>query len=214
MQQVVPQPLLRVIKLGGSLLTLPDLRARFEEWLDAQPPALNLLICGGGELVEAVRRIDESQRLPASVTHWVSIDLMATTAALAAAILRLDAAIEAPSELSSFLKCHPTSAANQIVALTPSAYLNRDNAAVDLPPLPESWECTSDSIAAWVALKFDAQEIVLLKSTAGNETELRIETHCASQSEFNEWARTGLVDATFPSLAASLPQVRIVNLRA
>ena len=55
MQPVVPQPLLRVIKLGGSLLTLPDLRTRFEEWLKAQPLALNLLICGGGELVEAVR---------------------------------------------------------------------------------------------------------------------------------------------------------------
>ncbi len=47
---------LRVIKLGGSLLTLPDWHERFLHWLAKEPPATNLLVIGGGELVDCLRR--------------------------------------------------------------------------------------------------------------------------------------------------------------
>ncbi len=51
--------LLRVIKVGGSLYPRPDLPARFVAWLRGLPPALNLVVIGGGEVVNGLRLTDE-----------------------------------------------------------------------------------------------------------------------------------------------------------
>ncbi len=77
----------RVVKLGGSLLEWSDLRAAFFKWLDNQPPAVNLIVTGGGETVEAVRRLDKVHTLDPSSVHWHCIDLMMTTGRIASQIL-------------------------------------------------------------------------------------------------------------------------------
>ena len=55
----------RVIKLGGSLLEDPHLRSRFAIWLARQIPANNVVVVGGGGLVDALRAIDRAQQLVA-----------------------------------------------------------------------------------------------------------------------------------------------------
>ena len=67
--------------------------------------------------------------------------------------------------------------------------------------LPESWDVTSDSIAAHVAHRLQAAELVLLKSTAAPD---------AASAEVLSAA--GYVDAYFPQAAGEL-FVRCVNLR-
>ena len=210
MQPFVSEHHLRVIKLGGSLLTLPDLRNRFHRWLNDQSPAINLLVCGGGELVEAIRQIDSAQQLETTFTHWLCIDLMKTTASLAAAILGIEHVIAEPNELSRFVSASPL---NTLAVIQPTAYLSREaNAAqpAELPALPENWDCTSDAISAWLALKLDANELVLLKSTGVDNAHLQT----PSLSQLNDWARQGLVDTVFPSFAHRIAKVSVVNLRA
>ena len=202
----------RVIKLGGSLLELPDLRSRFEAWFARQRPAVNVMIVGGGELVEAVRGIDQQQSLDAAFVHWVSIDLMATTAKLASEILGIGRLIATSQELSAFLGGIGTlgDGAEPLVAvLQPSAYYCREDAARDGCDLPEDWSCTSDSIAAWLATQVGACELVLLKSTA-------VDGECSravSGDQLELLSQSGVVDAAFPRFARDVASVQLVNLR-
>ncbi|MEM7558752.1 MAG: hydantoinase/oxoprolinase family protein, partial [Planctomycetota bacterium] len=48
----------RVVKVGGSLLDIPNLGDRLASWLSQQPRAVSLFVVGGGGLVDAVRDLD------------------------------------------------------------------------------------------------------------------------------------------------------------
>ena len=50
---------------GGSLLDWPELAVRFQRWLAAQPPAANVLVVGGGPIVEGLRELDRLRALAA-----------------------------------------------------------------------------------------------------------------------------------------------------
>ena len=56
---------LAVVKIGGSLLNLPDLPSRFAAWrssvANTSPPML--LLAGGGQMADAVRQADLLFRL-------------------------------------------------------------------------------------------------------------------------------------------------------
>ncbi|RMG35503.1 MAG: hypothetical protein D6725_12445, partial [Planctomycetota bacterium] len=68
-------------------------------------------------------------------------------------------------------------------------------------PLPAGWDVTSDALAAWVALRW-AAELLLVKSVP-----------CPS-GEASSAARDGLVDDAFPMLAPMLRRVWWLNLRS
>ena len=68
--------------------------------------------------------------------------------------------------------------------------------------LPASWDVTTDSIAARIAVRLGAGRLALLKSADLPEGITR-----------EEAARLGLVDARFPRVARSLDQVECVFLR-
>ena len=69
----------RVIKLGGSLLESESIAERFANWLALQPPAQNITIVGGGEIIDAMRRLDQRFSLDQAWTHWHCVDLLRTT---------------------------------------------------------------------------------------------------------------------------------------
>ncbi|MCA9131267.1 MAG: hypothetical protein KDB22_29485, partial [Planctomycetales bacterium] len=77
----------RVVKLGGSLLTLPSLREKFLRWCYDHPHPLSLIVVGGGTVVDAVRAIDQANPIEDEFAHWLCIDLMRHTARLAHQIL-------------------------------------------------------------------------------------------------------------------------------
>ena len=63
-----------ILKLGGSLLDLPDLSVRLQSVfanLDGDRP---LLICGGGEAADIVRRWHDCFELGEERSHWLALE--------------------------------------------------------------------------------------------------------------------------------------------
>jgi aspartokinase-like uncharacterized kinase len=204
MQSLVP---LRIIKLGGSLLSLDDLRPRFHAWLQTQTPARNLIVAGGGQAVEAIRELDAIHHFSAALAHWICIDLMSVTATLASELLDLERPIATERGLSEFLT--RTSASPAIACIRPTAYYTPLIAASKQCTLPESWDCTSDSIAAWLAISLAADQLVLLKSIDSGLGQKISLTPTAIQALADRHA----VDPVFPKASQHLKDVRIINLR-
>src|SRR5688500_7302297 len=75
---------LRVVKVGGSLLTWPELPQALRSWLAERPAGINVLICGGGALVDALRETDGTLHLSQRAMHRLAIDAMSITARLLA----------------------------------------------------------------------------------------------------------------------------------
>jgi aspartokinase-like uncharacterized kinase len=182
----------RVVKLGGSLLDWPELAASVRAWLARQPAAANVLIVGGGALVEKLRELDRAQPMPPATIHWLAVRAMSLTAAIFAE--RLPEATLADS--LEQLRLADTDVP-QILDI--ERFLREDRGTPHA--LPECWDVTSDSIAARVARILGASELVLLKSALPRDTTSR-----------DTLARLGYVDAYFPRASKGL-NVRSVNLR-
>ncbi len=186
----------RVVKVGGSLLrhqpeaaakemaALPDVLPR---WLARQSPAINVLIAGGGEFADVIRRADETHGLGQEAAHWLCVDAMSVTARLLGAIVNARVVTEA-KELPSVVP--------SICVFDPGPFLREMEPLLFSTPLPHTWDVTSDSIAARVALSIHADEFVLLKS-------------CLPASNLASY-----VDAYFPLAAAGMTEIRCVNLRS
>jgi hypothetical protein len=90
-----------------------------------------------------------------------------------------------------------------LLILDPGPFLHAIEPTAAGTHLPQSWDVTSDSIAARIADLLGSEEFVLFKS-------------CLPESQIatlEEAAAAGFVDRCFPTFAASLPLVRLVNLR-
>jgi aspartokinase-like uncharacterized kinase len=177
-----------VIKLGGSLLDLEGLADKLRRWLWQQQPADNLILVGGGPLVDSIRQADRLHRLGQEASHWLSIRAMDVTARLLGAMLP-----ELP--LSDRLEHESSGIAARI--LLPLRILEALDAQSDLRPLAHHWDVTSDSIAAWLASIVRADELVLLKSRLPS----------AGQGAGD------LVDPRFGEVTRGIPVIRCVNLR-
>jgi aspartokinase-like uncharacterized kinase len=145
MQPLVP---LRIIKLGGSLLTLKDLRQRLDTWLAKQTSARNLLVVGGGAAVESIRELDALHHFPPKLTHWTSVEMMAVTATLASQVLGLERPISTEAELHKYLS---SSGIPSIACIQPTAYYSPSIAHTKDCDLPESHQRLDRSLACQVA---------------------------------------------------------------
>lgn len=183
----------RVIKLGGSLLEWPELAVRLRAWLAVQSPAANILIVGGGALVDKLRELDAANAFAAETSHFLAIRAMSVTASAVAGRLPEARLVEAIEQLD-------LADSDTLQILDTQRYLSREHGTADA--LPASWDVTSDSIAARVATVLRADELVLLKSALP-----------PSATDLESLAVSGYVDAYFPGVACSL-SVRYVNLRS
>ena len=186
----------RTIKLGGSLLDLPDLPARFRGWLAGQAASENLLVVGGGKLAEALREADQLHHVGDAVAHRLCVRAMSIHAEMVARIL-------GEAVLIRSLREHwPTTLVPRLAVVDPDLLEGVGAASPTGSMLPANWDVTSDSIAAHVASLSHSRELVLLKSTLP-EPPLSIENAAA----------TGYVDRYFPRLVGTRVPVRCVNLR-
>lgn len=150
--------MLRVVKLGGSLLAWPNTPNRLKEWLRRQSAAKTVLLAGGGELVDVVRGWDTRFCLGADVSHKLALDCMSLTGKLVASWLP-DA-----DEVQKLEQVRESRSSTII--------LDARNWVLGSSQLPATWELTSDSIAAAVASELSAGELVLLKSCLPADSEL------------------------------------------
>lgn len=191
-----PQSPRRVVKLGGSLLEQAGLIPRLDAWLSAQPAAATLVVVGGGEWVEALRRFDERHGLDVVAAHWLCIRAMEVTAR---AVAEAWPACQWLDRLADW-----STVANSAAAMVdPWHFVAEVEPHQPGTPLPCGWHVTSDSIAARLAEIVAAQELVLLKSALPGENA----TAEAAAAE-------GYVDPWFPRATARLPRVRCVDLTA
>jgi aspartokinase-like uncharacterized kinase len=179
-----------IVKVGGSLLTHPDLSELTRAWR-SQHRRRHVFIVGGGSLADAIRQLDAEQKLGEEFAHWRCVDVLDTTAAIFARLSGLPV-VSAWSDLTA-------PATTDDVVFAPASFLRCEEP--NLPqPLPHSWSVTSDSIAARIADLLDAP-LVLWKSAdppAGDAATL---------------VRMNYVDAFFARASAHVSDVAFVNLR-
>lgn len=185
-----------VIKVGGSLFDLPDLPARLQRFLDRLENTTPLIICGGGTAADLVRDWDRTHHLGATQAHWLAIQAMMLNERLLCALLPDASLVSSPSEAAQVWN------AGRMPVLCAYDYLTQTSSS-DLAALPESWDVTSDSIAAWVTLTWPADELILLKSV-----------DLPHENTVAELAAAGFVDAYLPTLVDALPDLRWGNMRS
>jgi len=187
-------PPCRVVKLGGSLLERNDLPERMTRWLAQQPPALTVLLVGGGRLADVIRDYDQQRGLPSELAHAWAIETMRLNAEFVASWLR-------PSRMAwDWNQVFRDDDPRSWILLQPLALLRREQGRLKLD-LPASWDVTSDSLAAATAEALCAAELVLFKSGLPG----------SSGPESAGFPRD-YVDPYFPRAAARLARVRCVHL--
>lgn len=188
---------LRIVKVGGSLLSLPDLAARLQHWLSQQPEARNVLLAGGGLLADAIRTWDERFQLGEETSHWLCVDLLDVMAGTLHQILKKQGIV---CQLSNSLE---QLSAAPLLVFAPAQFLREQESGLAGCKLPHSWQATSDSIAARLAEVCQADELVLLKSSPPSAT-------FGDSSGSGE----GYVDEHFPHATRNTPSMRFFDLRA
>ena len=183
-----------VVKVGGSLLDWPELPGRLSAYLESRRADRLVLIVGGGRFADALRALDALQGLGEARSHALALRVLDLTAHLLASLLPGLATVDdldgLPSAWSSGL----------VPVLAPRRFLDADDRSP--VPLPHAWTTTTDAIAARLAVRLEAEELVLLKSTTPPPSCDRVEA-----------ARLGLVDPEFPRASKGVPTVSFRNLR-
>jgi aspartokinase-like uncharacterized kinase len=183
-----------VVKVGGSLLDMPDFSERLQTYLQRHSGSRLLLLIGGGGAADWVRLMDRTHHLGNEISHDLALRSLDLTAHLVAALLPRSVVIEDVSD------CDDLWARNQIPILSPRLFLQADDLLPD--PLPHTWDVTSDSIAARVAVRMGAEELVLLKSVT-----------VRSSDDLGAMTKESVVDPNFTLDARRLPCISVRNLR-
>ena len=175
----------RVVKLGGSLLDLPHMVSVVERWISCQSPGFHVVIVGGGALVDVLRELQPRLKLRDAQAHWLAVRAMS----LAAHVVQAAAVADHRDWPLVEAVDNPVSGRIVLLDVAPMLRQTTEN------PLPADWTVTSDSIAAWVAIRLNADELVLLKSQLSE-------------------IEPPYVDPHFNTLAHRLRRCRVVNLRS
>ena len=142
-----------------------------------------------------IRVLDDIHGLGDEAAHRLALLAMDLSAHILAALLPRAEVVRDLDGLRSVWN------AGLIPILTPSSVWDQiEGCGCDV--LPMSWDTTSDSIAARIAVNLAADQLILLKSAPLPVGTVR-----------DEASRLGLVDPVFPAAARSLVLIQYVNLR-
>jgi aspartokinase-like uncharacterized kinase len=166
-----------VVKLGGSVANTPHRAA----WLDvlAAWGCPLILVPGGGPFADCVRAAQIVMGFDDKTAHHMALMAMEQFGMALAAHAKAFVLADSCEELNSALR------AGKIPVWLPSRM------ALTAPDVPECWEMTSDSLAAWLAGVLGAQRLLLIKSR----------DHAVPAS-LHELAANKFVDPMFPHFAA------------
>lgn len=185
-----------VIKLGGSLLDVPDLGARLRSWIQRTRLRRSVLIPGGGAAADHVRRLQRVHGFSNARAHDWAVAAMHFNARILREIIGLSRVARNWREVQAAWN------SRLLPILEVSAFLTHIETHAKAK-YPRDWSFTSDSIAAAIATAHGVERLVLLKSRSAKPG-LSWEQHAAD----------GLVDDYFPRLAPRIPHIDIINLRA
>jgi len=183
-----------VLKVGGSLLDLPELPGVVHRVLAQRPLASPLVVVGGGAAADVVREWDRVHQLGPAASHWLALAAMKLNEALFQQLMPEFRLVRSPRQFEQ------AQADGRPALLCADCFVRWGMS--NHYPLAESWDVTSDTIAAWTARILKAQELVLVKSVDAP-------MHLSA----SEAAENGVVDTAFAPLVSGLPVVSWVNAR-
>ncbi len=162
-----------ILKLGGSHARSPHLL----EWLAAIAAETGSIVIapGGGPFADAVRDAQAAMGFDDAAAHEMAITAMAQ---FGRALQSLNPALRLAASLSAIRR---TLTEGKVPVWSPEQMTR----AADLP---QSWDLTSDSLAAWLADVAGAQQLVLVKHGR----------FAARQIEVLDLVEDGVVDPLFP----------------
>lgn len=183
-----------IVKLGGSLLDLPDVVARMSSFLERQlEPAV--VIAGGGAAADVVRGWFDRFGLSEAAAHQLAMRSLSLTARL---LETLDARFTVGGDRVAAATVQQ-SGGWPVLDLVDFVEGEATQAG---PRFPHSWAVTTDSLAAWTAIRWPDRRLVLAKSIP-----------CPSSLSLDEAVRAGCVDEYFSQLAPLVPRIEWINLR-
>ena len=210
-----------ILKLGGSLLTDAHWPKRLNEWLEANSVTRSLLIVGGGEMIDAMRRLDAIYSLDQTAMHWRCVRMLRHTADVVSEILsrQADFDVELVTSTRRLIEvCGVDAPANPPLAVVYPDLFYASNLREQVALLENApqvsfrinsqavqpavgWTTTTDAIAVYGAALLGARRCVLLKSC---------DVDC--YSTFEAAAAAGVIDPEAERLTRYYPAVSLVRL--
>jgi dihydroneopterin aldolase len=173
-----------VVKLGGSVAGA----ARLGGWLAAlgRGAGRAVVVPGGGAFADAVRAAQQRHGFADRTAHRMALLAMEQYALMLSDLAPVLVPCRRVGEMRRAL------GDGDVPVWLPSAM------ALDDPEIPESWDVTSDSLAAWLGRILEAKRLVLVKSAAA-----------PAALEPAALAARGLVDRAFPRFLAGAPRMAL-----
>jgi dihydroneopterin aldolase len=169
-----------VVKLGGSYAHHPKLR-EIASVLGEGGGRL-IVVPGGGPFADAVRREQKRIGYGDSAAHRMALLAMA---AFGHALASLAPSLAPAGDAAAI---RDVLAEGRVPVWLPLHLLAGD------PAIPETWDCTSDSLAAWLCGRIGARRLILLKRGS-----------LPSSGQAGELAKTGAIDPLVATFLARAP---------
>jgi dihydroneopterin aldolase len=168
-----PRPRLAIVKLGGSHATGPHLK----DWLTAMAVEAGsiVIVPGGGPFADAVRAAQASMGFRDPAAHIMALMAMAQ---FGLALESLNPSLSLASSRSAIFRALKD---GKVPVWSPEPMARA-------AALPESWDLTSDSLAAWLAGALGAGRLLLVKH--GRLEGALVDVH--------DLVARGVVDPLFP----------------
>jgi len=183
-----------VLKVGGSLAEDPASLTRLCQELSALAEAHRIAVVpGGGEFADTVRKFDKKYGLSDVVAHKMAILAMDQYGFLLSDITP-------ESYVSYSLKEVSNSAKGTLPIILPSKIMFHED------PLEQSWDVTSDTIAAYIACLLDAEKLVLVTDVDGifsEDPKKNLDAKLVEELSAEEllgWNRRTSVDKVLPKI--------------
>ena len=183
-----------VVKVGGSLFDIRGLGTHLHRWLGTFDAAPYLLIPGGGAAADAIRAFDSRHQLGEEKSHWLALHALTLNAYFLAGL------VPGGDVTDDWRNCREARSPGHVPVLNCFPFALADEGQPGC--LPHSWEVTSDSVAARVAVVAGAEALVLLKSV-----------DIPDGVGWEEAGKIGWVDPYFARAVSPGLAVRTVNFR-
>jgi aspartokinase-like uncharacterized kinase len=189
-----------VIKIGGSLSRSAGLKALCQEVARLGPHHQLLIVPGGGEFADQVRKSYKRYSLSDTTAHYMALLAMDQYGYILNEMIDGSSLVEDVQSIGKVIET------GRAAVLLPSSMAMRTYT------LPHSWQVTSDSIAAWMTWEAKCPRLVLLKDVDGL---LDLNKKLIEKMTVNELAgTTGGVDEYLARFLASAQlEVWIINGR-
>lgn len=179
-----------VVKVGGSLLHSVNLVDQLRGWIALQGDTRVVLLTGGGPYPKELRLKGDMDE---ETAHWLAIRMMQFQTR------QLCRSYQGGVMVSNWRHAKEIWERDCQPFFNVGPFLREDDTSQDR--LPHTWDVSSDSIAARVAVRHDA-DLVLIKSCPVTP----------GPYDWPELARLGVVDEWFPQIAPAVANITLANL--